>query len=87
MSSDTEHQGNGTDPLRALKDTSFFKMQEEAMKSFLANGAAFAGDPKAASATALTDLFPQDGQAGDLGEWAKASAELQQMWLEFATYQ
>ncbi|MEO0589996.1 MAG: class I poly(R)-hydroxyalkanoic acid synthase [Pseudomonadota bacterium] len=37
--------------------------------------------------SSLADLFPHDGQAGDLGEWAKASAELQQMWLEFATHQ
>ena len=87
MSSETEHPSNGGDPLRALRDNPFFKMQEEAMRALLASGVPATGDPSASTASPLSELFPQDGKVGELGEWAKASAELQQMWLEFASHQ
>jgi len=32
-------------------------------------------------------LLPQGMDSGDLSEWASASAQLQQMWLEYAAYQ
>ena len=85
MSSETEHPNENTDPLHALRDNPFFKIQEEAMKTLLASGVPSAGTT--ASAPPIAEFFAQDGQAGDLGEWAKASAELQHMWLEFATHQ
>ena len=60
----------------------FFDLQGEAMREMFAG--AFGG--------ALTDegvqaLLPQGIDAGELGDWASASVQLQQLWLDFATHQ
>jgi polyhydroxyalkanoate synthase len=60
----------------------FFDLQGEAMREMFAG--AFGG--------ALTDegvqaLLPQGIDAGELGDWASASVQLQQLWLDFAAHQ
>ncbi len=60
----------------------FFDMQGEAMRELFANalGGQFAPDQ-------LKGMMPQGLDVGELGEWASASAQLQQLWLDFAAYQ
>ncbi|MDP5102428.1 MAG: class I poly(R)-hydroxyalkanoic acid synthase [Erythrobacter sp.] len=52
----------------------FFDMQSGTMREMM-------------SGTGIESLLPQGAGAGELGEWASASAQLQQMWLEFAAHQ
>ncbi|MFN4020210.1 MAG: PHA/PHB synthase family protein [Erythrobacter sp.] len=61
----------------------FFDMQGEAMREMFAS--ALGGGPMAPER--LQTLMPQGMDAGELGEWASASAQLQQLWLDFAAYQ
>jgi polyhydroxyalkanoate synthase len=68
-------------PLKA-----FFDMQAKAMRDMFAQ-AVPGGSTNPGDIAALTGAMPGGIGAGDLGEWAKASGELQQMWLEFATHQ
>ncbi|GAB4480976.1 MAG: class I poly(R)-hydroxyalkanoic acid synthase [Erythrobacter tepidarius] len=60
----------------------FFDMQGEALRELLAKGLGGATSPDA-----LAALMPQGIDVGELGEWANASAQLQQMWLDFAAHQ
>jgi polyhydroxyalkanoate synthase len=64
----------------------FFAMQGKAMQDMLAN-LAKAGGGEAGALEQLGALMPKAIDAGELAEWGKASAQLQQMWLEFAAYQ
>ncbi len=66
--------------------TAFFDMQGKAMKDLFAQ-ALPGGDPGTGGAAALASLMPQGANPGELAEWAKASSELQQMWLEFVGQQ
>ena len=71
------------EPLRA-----FFDMQGEAMRELF--GQAMKGTGEAGGegiGAGLKALLPEGLGAGGLGEWAKASTELQQMWLEFMAHQ
>ncbi len=52
----------------------FFNMQGNAMREMM-------------SGKGIESLLPQGIDAGELGEWASASAQLQQLWLDFATHQ
>ncbi|MDZ4140222.1 MAG: class I poly(R)-hydroxyalkanoic acid synthase [Erythrobacter sp.] len=52
----------------------FFDMQGNAMREMM-------------SGKGIESLLPQGIDAGELGEWASASAQLQQLWLDFATHQ
>ncbi|PKP90008.1 MAG: class I poly(R)-hydroxyalkanoic acid synthase [Alphaproteobacteria bacterium HGW-Alphaproteobacteria-14] len=52
----------------------FFDMQGNAMREMM-------------SGTGIEALLPQGMNADDLGEWASASAQLQQLWLDFAAHQ
>lgn len=52
----------------------FFELQGEAMREMM-------------SGAGVETLLPQGVGAGELGDWANASAQLQQMWLEFAGHQ
>jgi polyhydroxyalkanoate synthase len=64
----------------------FLDMQGEAMRGLFAG--AFGGSGGgAATPEALQALMPQGLDAGELGEWASAATQLQQMWLDFAAYQ
>ncbi|GMN02114.1 PHA/PHB synthase family protein [Erythrobacter sp. MTPC3] len=69
------------DPFKA-----FFDMQGEAMRDMMAkampDGAQMPETP-----SGLKALMPAGMDAGDLGDWAKASAELQKIWLSFAAHQ
>ena len=79
MADDTQNPFDAGEPLKALMNSPFFAMQGEAMKAMFGATSGDAGDAKAA--------FPAALDAGDIGEWAKASAELQGLWLDFVTYQ
>ena len=71
----------GAEPFRA-----FFDMQGEAMREMFAQTMAGAkGDGNITDA--LKQFLPAGLNAGDLTDWAKASTELNQMWLEFAGHQ
>jgi polyhydroxyalkanoate synthase len=61
----------------------FLDMQGAAMREMFAG--AFAGS--GGNETRLAGMFPQGADAGELADWAKASSELQRMWLDFASYQ
>lgn len=65
-----------TNPMAAAGDSlkGFFDMQGEAMRDMIAGAG-------------VETLLPAGIDAGDLGEWASASAELQQLWLDFAAHQ
>ncbi|MBA3863231.1 MAG: class I poly(R)-hydroxyalkanoic acid synthase [Erythrobacter sp.] len=52
----------------------FFDMQGNAMREMM-------------SGKGIESLLPQGIDAGELAEWASASAQLQQLWLDFATHQ
>ncbi|KPF64700.1 PHA/PHB synthase family protein [Porphyrobacter sp. AAP60] len=56
----------------SLKD--FFAMQGEAMRGMM-------------SGQGVESLAPQGMDAGELAEWAATNAQLQQLWLDFATHQ
>ncbi|MBV7266061.1 class I poly(R)-hydroxyalkanoic acid synthase [Erythrobacter sp. WH131] len=61
-------------------------MQGEAMREMFSGNMPDAPGG-ADTASGLQSLMPGDFGADDLADWAKASGELQKMWLEFATYQ
>jgi polyhydroxyalkanoate synthase len=61
----------------------FFDVQGEAMREMFAK--TLGGGPL--TPEALQSLMPQGMDMGELGEWASASAQLQQLWLDFAAYQ
>lgn len=69
-----------TDPMAATMAAAgeslkgFFDMQGEAMRGMM-------------SGKGLDSVFGQGMNAGDLGEWAATGAQLQQLWLDFATHQ
>jgi polyhydroxyalkanoate synthase len=65
-----------TNPIAAAGESlkGFFDMQGNAMRDMM-------------SGTRLESLLPQGVDAGELGEWASASAQLQQMWIDFAAHQ
>ncbi|SHN60090.1 PHA/PHB synthase family protein [Erythrobacter sanguineus] len=64
----------------------FFDMQGAAMREMFSGAL---GGPIAGAITPETmkTLMPQGFDAGELGEWASASAQLQQLWLDFAAHQ
>lgn len=65
---------------------SFLEMQSEALRSLFSQTPMGQGD----DTSHLTPTFPENPdpkQFGDLGEWAKAGAEMQQMWLTFVAGQ
>lgn len=61
----------------------FFDVQGEAMREMFAK--TLGGGPL--TPEALQSLMPQGMDMGELGEWASASAQLQELWLDFAAYQ
>lgn len=65
-----------TNPMAAAGESlkGFFGMQANAMRDMM-------------SGAGIESLLPQGTGADELGEWASASAQLQQMWLEFAAHQ
>ncbi|MDJ0979231.1 MAG: class I poly(R)-hydroxyalkanoic acid synthase [Erythrobacter sp.] len=84
MSNDTGDTFDENQPFSTFLNNPFFNMQGDAMKATFADtlpgGPLLDGD-------GFLSMLPQAPGASDLGEWAKAGAELQQMWLEFATHQ
>lgn len=85
MADDKKDRGGSGFPFEGMAPLgSFLEMQGEAMRTFFANAAKGAGVeaamPGSAGAPSLPDM-------GELGEWAKASAELQQMWFTFLSAQ
>ncbi|MEO0463136.1 MAG: class I poly(R)-hydroxyalkanoic acid synthase [Pseudomonadota bacterium] len=71
--------------MSALFDTKFFDMQGEAMRSMFAG--ALPGGTEANDAAGIAQLLSGASAPGDLGEWAKAGGELQQMWVEYMAEQ
>jgi len=68
----------------------FFDMQGEAMRELFAGAFGGAGVGQAEGALSpdkLQALMPQGLDMGELGEWASAATQLQQLWLDFAAYQ
>ncbi|MEQ8771582.1 MAG: class I poly(R)-hydroxyalkanoic acid synthase, partial [Erythrobacter sp.] len=64
----------------------FFDMQGEAMRELFAG--AFAGaSGDTGQDRSVAALFAQASDADELADWAKASSELQRMWLDFAAHQ
>ncbi|MFU7527571.1 PHA/PHB synthase family protein [Qipengyuania sp. ASV99] len=66
---------------------SFFEMQGKAMRDLFAQALPGGGGGTMEGAGGLSALLPKGIEAGELGEWAKASTEMQQMWLEFMAHQ
>ncbi|MEP3421445.1 MAG: class I poly(R)-hydroxyalkanoic acid synthase [Erythrobacter sp.] len=69
--------------------TSFFDMQGKAMRDMFAQAmpGAASDNTMPMGADQFAALLPDGMKTGELAEWAKASAELQKMWLEFVTHQ
>jgi len=70
--------------------TAFLESQGKAMQEMLGKGFGGAGggnNPAAAFSALFAQNMPEGINAGEIGEWAKASTQLQQMWLEFVTEQ
>jgi len=84
MSSDKPSSIDEAEPFSSLFENPFFNMQGEAMKAMFASAL-----PGASQNSANGDdlALPVGLEAADLGEWAKAGAQLQEMWLEFAKHQ
>jgi polyhydroxyalkanoate synthase subunit PhaC len=63
-------------PMTAAEESlkSFFTMQGDALRNIMAG-------------TAKNPMMPKTMDASELGEWANSSAQLQQLWLDFATHQ
>jgi len=98
MSSDSNDANTPDSAFEAMAPfTSFFDMQGEAMRNMFANALPAAmppvGMPSGAMSGAgsegnpLSAMLSKDMNASDLGEWAKAGGELQQMWLQFVAEQ
>ncbi|MEM7780899.1 MAG: class I poly(R)-hydroxyalkanoic acid synthase [Pseudomonadota bacterium] len=83
---DTTRNGADTPFEDMAQFGAFFDMQGKAMRDLFSQTLGGVS-PAASDAASLTALLPQAGEVGDLGEWAKAGAELQQMWLEFVAGQ
>ncbi|MEO1488061.1 MAG: class I poly(R)-hydroxyalkanoic acid synthase [Pseudomonadota bacterium] len=73
-----------SETLSGFFENPFFDMKGEAMREMFAN--ALPGSPADALPNAAA-LFPGEIETGDLGEWAKAGAELQNMWVSYAAEQ
>ena len=73
-----------TDPMAAAGESfkGFFDMQGEAMRELFSGAMGGPLTPEA-----LQSLMPQELDASELGEWASAATQLQQLWLDFAAYQ
>jgi polyhydroxyalkanoate synthase len=69
--------GAGADSLKGFLD-----MQGEAMRELFANALGGQFGPEQ-----LKGMMPQGVDPGELGEWASAATQLQQLWLDFAAYQ
>jgi len=69
--------------------TAFFDMQARAMRNFIAQTplGGLDGTQPSSSGVEAGSAMPMVLDAGELAEWAKASGELQKMWLEFITDQ
>ncbi|MBA4045504.1 MAG: class I poly(R)-hydroxyalkanoic acid synthase [Erythrobacter sp.] len=67
---------DSNDPMTAAEESlkGFFAMQGEALRDMMAG-------------TGANPMLPPTMDAGELGEWASAGAQLQQLWLDFATHQ
>ncbi|EAQ28054.1 poly-3-hydroxybutyrate synthase [Erythrobacter sp. NAP1] len=62
-------------------------MQGKAMQGLFAKSFPGLGEGTEGVASNLADLMPKNVSNAELGEWARAGAELQQMWLEFVASQ
>ncbi len=63
--------------------TTLLEQQGKAMRDMFASASASGST----TPPTLAEFMPQGVAATDLAQWAKASAELQQMWLEFMAHQ
>ena len=65
-----------TNPMAAAGDNlaAFFTMQGDAMRDLMGG-------------KSIESLMPHGMDAGELGEWAATSAQLQKLWLDFASHQ
>ncbi|MEO0690281.1 MAG: class I poly(R)-hydroxyalkanoic acid synthase [Pseudomonadota bacterium] len=84
MSGDKDDTFDAAEPFRNLLENPLFNLSGEAMKAMF-SGSMLGGntgqpDQPVSGLSEGMDL-------GELGEWAKASAEMQQMWMEFVTHQ
>lgn len=87
MSSDTDNPKDESEPFRLVLSNPLFALQGDAMKSMVASLFPGSGETSEQTGVGLADLFPKGVETVELGEWAKAGAQLQQMWLDFATHQ
>lgn len=79
--------GDNSIPFEASEPfKAFLEMQGKAMREMMSK-AMPDGAQLPETADGLKALMPKGIDAGDLGEWAKASAELQKIWLGFAAHQ
>ncbi|MEL7198356.1 MAG: class I poly(R)-hydroxyalkanoic acid synthase [Pseudomonadota bacterium] len=65
----------------------FFEMQSGAMRDMLAKAVSGGASDGAGADTWPTHALPDDLNVGDLAEWAKASSQLQKLWLGFIAEQ
>ena len=87
MPSDNENPTDGHDFLKELMMNPFSSAPSEAMTNMIASAFPGHGASGSESASAISDFFPAVSDDSDLGDWAKAGAQLQQMWLNFIGHQ
>jgi polyhydroxyalkanoate synthase len=73
---DQKAMADSNDPMSAAEEAlkGFFSMQGDALREMMSGAGA-------------NPLLGQTMNAGELGEWASAGAQLQQLWLDFASHQ
>jgi len=71
----------------AASIASFFEMQGKAMRDMFSQALSAGGGNTDSSSDGPTQLLTSGVNVGDMAQWAKASGELQQMWIEFVASQ
>ncbi|KWV91874.1 alpha/beta hydrolase [Erythrobacter sp. YT30] len=87
MASKNSTESAAAEFLQSEPFKAFFDMQGGAMREMLASAMSPSLGAGDSSAINLPHALPEGLSLGDLGEWAKASAQLQKMWLEFVSHQ
>lgn len=83
-----DNPGSGSDSIFGgnLPFADFVAMQGNALREMFANAGSHDGAP-ISDLSALSGLMPKGVEPGELGDWVKASTEMQQMWFEFVSDQ
>ncbi|MEP0390980.1 alpha/beta fold hydrolase [Erythrobacter sp.] len=84
MADNTKNGSGASSPFEAMAPlTSLFEQQSEAMRTLFSQMTSGTGENVTSTMKSASDA----NSIGDLGEWTKAAAEMQQMWFNFVAAQ